>query len=196
MCGNQFETLHWRKFLCSAECAAEFRTLKAKSEAASVRKFKVISCETCGSEFTISRPHTLNCSDKCSQLYQKSQALKMRSIWYEKRMSDADFRREYNLKARIKKRKRDAVKDGATIGSEKLMNEWERSWRSHSRAKCFWCLGFFKSDTCHTDHIIPLAKDGSHCVENLCISCAGCNLKKGANDFNLWNSKIKEPALL
>jgi 5-methylcytosine-specific restriction endonuclease McrA len=45
--------------------------------------------------------------------------------------------------------------------------------------KCWWC-GCNVKDDFHVDHVIPLARGGSNNPENLVISCAPCNLSKGA----------------
>lgn len=40
----------------------------------------------------------------------------------------------------------------------------------------------------HLDHTIPLSKGGLHCLDNLTISCARCNISKGnkmPKDFSL-----------
>lgn len=44
---------------------------------------------------------------------------------------------------------------------------------------CHWC-GVSCKDNYHVDHIQPLSKGGSNRIENICISCPPCNLKKGA----------------
>lgn len=42
---------------------------------------------------------------------------------------------------------------------------------------CWWC-GTAVGDNYHVDHRIPLSRGGSNAPDNLCISCAPCNLSK------------------
>lgn len=49
--------------------------------------------------------------------------------------------------------------------------------------KCFWC-GTYLPKGGHADHIIPIAKGGSHTSDNVCAACPTCNLKKGALDHS------------
>lgn len=41
-------------------------------------------------------------------------------------------------------------------------------------------------DSWHIDHILPWSRGGEHSVENLCVSCASCNLSKGAKTPDEW----------
>lgn len=118
------------------------------------------------------------------------------SAWLSRKLSDKTYRADYNFKARIKKRNRDAVKDKAPFGCKKAMLRWEKSWRDKPKVKCFWCLGLFRGSDCHVDHITPLSTGGRHSVENLCVSCADCNLKKSNTKLSEWNQKIAQPVLL
>ncbi len=45
--------------------------------------------------------------------------------------------------------------------------------------RCWWC-GEPVGEKYHVDHIFALANGGSNGPENICISCAGCNLSKNA----------------
>ncbi len=44
--------------------------------------------------------------------------------------------------------------------------------------------------------IIPISKGGLHEIENVCVSCAHCNLVKKAKDLTRWNGELTEPVLL
>lgn len=85
---------------------------------------------------------------------------------------------------------------GATIGDEKVITRWKKSWRAKSRVLCFWCRGSFSPKACHSDHIMPLSKGGAHSIENLCIACRSCNSSKQAAPLSQWNGRIAEPVLL
>jgi 5-methylcytosine-specific restriction endonuclease McrA len=47
---------------------------------------------------------------------------------------------------------------------------------------CFYCGELLYSsfdNVIHVDHKIPVSRGGSNTIENIVISCASCNLKKG-----------------
>lgn len=46
--------------------------------------------------------------------------------------------------------------------------------------KCHLCGAFPTAAEIHLDHIIPLARGGTHEADNLAVACAACNLSKGA----------------
>jgi 5-methylcytosine-specific restriction endonuclease McrA len=47
------------------------------------------------------------------------------------------------------------------------------------KGKCHWCFKAVTLGKHHIDHIYPLSKGGGNEVNNICISCPTCNLKKG-----------------
>ena len=91
---------------------------------------------------------------------------------------------------------RRARKKNATVGDLTQIAAWEKAWKSSKRVVCFWCFESVAPNTAHTDHVIPLSKGGSHSIENLCISCAKCNLRKHDKSLSAWNSQIAQPVLL
>lgn len=99
-------------------------------------------------------------------------------------------------KRRQSEHKRRAQKHGGSVGDKKLISRWEQSWRSKRYVRCYWCRFKIKTKLCHTDHIEPLSKGGSHSIDNLCISCCHCNLSKNAKDINEWNKSLDQPVLL
>lgn len=54
---------------------------------------------------------------------------------------------------------------------------------------CWWCdeplLGLYE-----VDHRVPVAKDGPDDLANLCLSCPGCNRKKGAKLPHEFNGRL------
>lgn len=79
---------------------------------------------------------------------------------------------------------------GAPTGDARLMREWRATWMSRPLVRCFWCKRDFAPSKCHADHMEPLASGGAHSVENLCISCASCNIRKGPKTVSQWTSAI------
>ena len=92
--------------------------------------------------------------------------------------------------------KRRATLVGATIGNTRLIARWERAWKKKPSVNCYWCSRSFKPSKCHSDHVQPLSKNGTHEIGNLCISCALCNARKHAKPISEWNKAIDQPVLL
>jgi len=81
--------------------------------------------------------------------------------------------------------RRRALKAKATINLAQIQ-EWMESVKSKSRASCYWCQSLISTKAIHFDHIVALSKGGSHSVENLCVSCAACNLSKHNKPVRIW----------
>ena len=47
------------------------------------------------------------------------------------------------------------------------------------RKTCYMCGKVCARSEIHLDHVIPLSKGGDHTLENIKVSCADCNLRKG-----------------
>ncbi len=97
---------------------------------------------------------------------------------------------------RLNHARRKARKRANGIGNTKLIAKWIRGWQFLKRVKCYWCGKRFSPRNCHSDHIISLSKGGAHSVENLCVSCRTCNMRKHDKPLKIWNEQIAEPVLL
>ena len=51
---------------------------------------------------------------------------------------------------------------------------------SHRHADCAYCAKRFLTKNMHVEHIVALARGGSHSPENICMSCGQCNESKNA----------------
>lgn len=51
--------------------------------------------------------------------------------------------------------------------------------------RCKYC-GVALDDSYHIDHVIPLARGGTHERSNLVLSCAPCNLSKNRSTIEEW----------
>ncbi|MEN9613263.1 MAG: hypothetical protein RLZZ628_4077 [Bacteroidota bacterium] len=53
--------------------------------------------------------------------------------------------------------------------------------RRRAQGLCEYCQSpeDFESDTFELEHIIPLARNGSNELDNIALSCSGCNNRKG-----------------
>jgi hypothetical protein len=98
-------------------------------------------------------------------------------------------------------RRRRAEQSGVGAEEKKTIVEWERKWRNARQVRCYWCEGSFKPEDCHLDHIHsrPACRRLNlvwHCISNVCVSCAPCNLKKNSSSLDDWNKKLESPTLL
>lgn len=119
-----------------------------------------------------------------------------RKLWLEKNPNwSAEYFKRNRDQFRKHRQTRRARVNSATIGDTNLISKWESRWRKKKSVKCYWCCSMVKSVPCHVDHIIPLARGGSHSIENLCISCPKCNLSKNAKPLTEWNRAIEQPVL-
>ena len=84
-----------------------------------------------------------------------------------------------------------AVKLSCQVGDRQAIREWLREWKSLPKVNCHWCGEPASPNECHTDHVIPLSKGGTHDLGNLVISCASCNYKKHVKLPSEWVGKSK-----
>jgi 5-methylcytosine-specific restriction endonuclease McrA len=119
--------------------------------------------------------------------YQKNRDKRLR---YSK-----EWRKRNPEKSRRILQRRKALVRNAPIGNEDLIFEWRSRWINRRYAVCYWCKTKVLTSRCQVDHIVPLAKGGSHSVENLCISCEPCNHSKHAKMPDVWNQHLQQPTL-
>lgn len=75
--------------------------------------------------------------------------------------------------------KRRALRLGASTGIDRRANEWfYLQARTSPVLNCFWCEKQIPLGKRHVDHVVPISRGGSDAIENLCFSCATCNLRK------------------
>lgn len=84
--------------------------------------------------------------------------------------------------------KRNALKKG-TSSHEKQLVTFMENIRVKEKSHCYYCGGLVAGDDVHFDHIVPISKGGSHSPANICVSCPGCNLEKGAKLIGDWQPK-------
>lgn len=70
--------------------------------------------------------------------------------------------------------RRAKIKGASVLSSNKEISQWALS----QDKKCYWCKVNCE-DFYHLDHYMPLALGGEHSIQNLVISCADCNSRKG-----------------
>lgn len=105
--------------------------------------------------------------------------------WHKAHRNDPRFKKGRLIRWRENEQKRRALKRAATINLRHI-KAWMHSILSKPAAICYWHEGVIPISKVHFDHIIPLKEGGAHSIENLCVSCDACNLKKGAMPLRLW----------
>lgn len=88
-------------------------------------------------------------------------------------------------KIRSRDMRRRALLKGAAVNL-RHMKEWMASIKSRPTARCYYCDSVIPSSAVHFDHIVSLKRGGSHSVDNLCVSCAPCNLSKRERAISAW----------
>ncbi len=97
----------------------------------------------------------------------------------------ADWRRKNKGKSSAYAHKYRALREAASINLKSIV-DWMHRVKSKPTARCYHCDEIVKTSEIHFDHIVALSKGGIHAVENLCVSCASCNLSKGAKPIRAW----------
>lgn len=95
------------------------------------------------------------------------------------------FRDLHPERHRSNNSKRRALRAGASINLKNIKS-WIAAIKSKKTAICYYCQKRVSSRSIHFDHIIALSKGGSHSVENLCVSCSDCNLRKNSKSVTAW----------
>lgn len=78
-----------------------------------------------------------------------------------------------------------ALKKGATVNLERI-KQFVLETKTKENFVCYHCGSTYPISALHFDHIIPLSRGGQHSVENLCASCARCNLSKNDSLIGEW----------
>lgn len=133
-------------------------------------------------------------------LTHKEQHSEASRLWYQKHREERlqyikEWMKRNPEKWRRTRQRRKAIQRNAPVGNEDLIFEWRSRWINRKYSVCYWCKMKVLTNQCQADHIIPLAKGGSHSVENLCISCEPCNHSKHAKMPDVWNQHLQQPTL-
>lgn len=105
------------------------------------------------------------------------------------RLQAKAYRTKYPDKVRAthiaSKHKRRALESVSKIDLA-LIKRWIIEVRTKPFVRCHWCGTKVSGSDIHFDHIVPLARGGTHTIGNLCASCAECNQTKHARLLSDW----------
>jgi endogenous inhibitor of DNA gyrase (YacG/DUF329 family) len=202
-----------RKVFCSTTCAGAYRAKQNAPHVAKKKAEKegllVKRCKTCGKQFKATNMNQLCCSDECKRIRDKdtSRVLgKARhvAITYTCKQCGNTFSPEYNNKARVfcSDECLNRYKNPITRRTE---NSRRRALLAGAKVEKFRDVDIFERDawTCQIcgqpvdreargydllapslDHIIPLARGGSHTKDNVrCVHFICNSLKSDADDI-------------
>jgi 5-methylcytosine-specific restriction endonuclease McrA len=96
-----------------------------------------------------------------------------------------EYRKKHPEKWKANNHNRRALVRASTVNLKKI-EAWMASIMAKPSASCYWCGASVSKSNLHFDHIVALSKGGPHSVENLCVSCAPCNLSKHNKDVVAW----------
>lgn len=141
--------------------------------------------------------HHLTPEEKARRKAERDAAAKER-----RRIRKSAYKRAYRktpagkAEKRASRSRRRALLIGATVGDTRVIIAWDKLWKSKRFAICYWCSKKTPTKKCHADHKHPLSRGGQHSIENLCVSCSDCNLRKGARTVESWNETLESPVLI
>jgi len=97
---------------------------------------------------------------------------------YERRRRAKEEYRAYQKARKHQRRARLHGDNGTHTAADILALERLQTKRGESLPRCWWCGKKVSRAERHVDHRFALAVGGSNAPDNLCISCATCNVRK------------------
>jgi 5-methylcytosine-specific restriction endonuclease McrA len=100
------------------------------------------------------------------------------------RAKDIEWRKNNPEKARAKDHRKRALKKRATIAdcTAAIAN-------LKKITLCHWCDALLTKTTHTIDHVVPLARGGTHAPDNLVVACRSCNSSRGAKLVSEWKGR-------
>jgi len=87
-----------------------------------------------------------------------------------------EWRKTHPSARKAQKMKRRAIKLGSIV--EPLPNDYETGLYETQHGLCYYCGRDLETTGFHRDHMTPLVREGAHSLENLCLACPACNMRK------------------
>ncbi len=95
--------------------------------------------------------------------------------------------RDANPKLVSERNRRSRGKRKKATGEYTIKDVHNMLWNQNGN--CYWCFEKLERGKRHVDHVIPLAKHGSNCVDNIVLSCIACNCQKSSLLLPDWFAK-------
>lgn len=85
---------------------------------------------------------------------------------------------EYKKELRLQKQREKRSQEKSNFKREYIPPDIKMQVYHRDKFKCRYCGVSNNSVKCQIDHIIPVSKGGTNDIDNLCLACKNCNLKK------------------
>jgi 5-methylcytosine-specific restriction endonuclease McrA len=198
-CGSQGGKPYW---LCKCDCGNEVKAAGANLQRGHVkscgcwvrRNMIVKECVVCQKKMYLKKSYAdkagTYCSTECmaegykermigdsnpNHKHGQSRTLEYRrpyvQAWHE---ANPEKRSEFNRTMKAKRKLATGTHTAKDI-QEKLKLQWNC---------CYWCFTYLHSY--EVDHIVPLARGGSNCKDNVVPTCALCNRQKRDMFVSEW----------
>lgn len=149
-----------------------------------------------------------HCADCARAEYQKRDKARERAN--RRRWSERNREKELKRRARYRERHREKIREKRRIYSRQNRDkQLERTMRRNARKRaarvgrvsykriwerdqgiCYICGLKVERESCHFDHIVPLAKGGAHSESNIAVTHSWCNQQKGAKLVKYCQEKL------
>lgn len=87
------------------------------------------------------------------------------------------------LNCKVRANNAKSIRNRKLALADGITTEQLKEWKSLQIPICVYCGAIYDLGI---DHIVPLSKDGTHTVDNLCICCKSCNSSKYTNSILYW----------
>lgn len=153
-----------------------------------------VKSSTLSSYRSACKPCEKTVSEAASKQYRDDKDNKLKKQAYDKKYRAAKGKDHYSKLSRkwvsSNKDKRAVIsknykaKRRLRIEKSSLTTKDIQGWLQYQPRLCTYCGTYCESY--HIDHVEPLAKGGTHELENLTISCPSCNTSKNAKTLIVW----------
>jgi 5-methylcytosine-specific restriction endonuclease McrA len=127
----------------------------------------------------------------CGQVYELSKAnfghTPNGGFRWKCRRCVREYVRDYNAKYSGRASERTELRKGTTLTQNEHRSFGYTIADRDGGYFCFYCKEPLNRDF-HIDHKIPIAKGGTHSLENMVLACMPCNQEKHAKDIDEYRS--------
>jgi len=121
-----------------------------------------------------------------------------KEVYRFKYNTDPEFKREARIRTKVYKHTHpeklskwgDNRRRRVAQSSDGSVNPIEINALMNKYKKCPYCGKSISESDCHIDHIIPIAKGGSHSITNIIPCCSDCNHRKSAAHIEDWLERL------